>query len=252
MKHLSEEELIEHHYGEGNSGAARHLEVCTQCAEAYAALGHDLAQLQALETPARNALYGEQVWHSLASSLPAYAMRRRRWPRVGLWKAVDYAAVCALLVLGAFLAGRQWQQKKSPLSAARNDSQSRQHVVLVVLGDHLDRSERLLVELKHVDASSSDTLSPMREEAMNLLASNRECLQSAAQIDDPVLAKSLDQLGRVLAELVNEPGGVSGSTITRLHNEMNTDGLLFEIRVLRSRVPDRQPGGVIQSNGGTI
>jgi hypothetical protein len=122
----------------------------------------------------------------------------------------------------------------------------------VVLGDHLDRSERLLVELKHADASSSDTLLPMREEAMNLLASNRVCLQSAAQIDDPVLAKSLDQLGRVLAELVNEPGGVSGPTITRLQNEMNADGLLFEIRVLRSRVPVRQPGGVIQPNGGTI
>jgi len=70
MKHLNEEELIEHHYGEGDADAKHHLEVCGQCAEAYAALGHDLAELNAAEPPARTSLYGEQVWRSLSNSLP--------------------------------------------------------------------------------------------------------------------------------------------------------------------------------------
>jgi hypothetical protein len=252
MKHLSEEKLIEHHYGEGDTGVERHLEVCGQCAEAYAALERDLAQVKVADPPGRNPLYGDQVWRSLSNSLPVYAKRARSLSRMGLWKGVSYVAACALLVVGAFLAGRQWEQKKPSTSVARNDSQARQRVVLVILGDHLDRSERLLVELKHADASNTEMVSPMREEARNLLAANRQCLQSAAQIDDPALAKFLDRLGRVLAQLANEPGGLSSSTITRLQNEMNTDGLLFEIRVLRSRVPDRQSGGVIELNGGTI
>jgi len=191
------------------------------------------------------------VWRSLSNSLPVYAKRERNWSHVGLWKGVSYAAAGVLLVVGVFLAGRQWEQRK-PRTMAKNDVQAKQHIVLLILGDHLDRSERLLVELKHADASSTDTLLPMREEARNLLAANRVCQQSVTQIDDPALATFLNHLGRVLAELVNGPGGLSGSNITRLQNEMNTDSLLFEIRVLRSRVPDQQSGGAIQPNGGTI
>jgi hypothetical protein len=250
MKHLTEEELIGHRYGEDEPGVTRHLEECGQCAEAYAALRRDLAQLKAVEPPARSALYGEQVWRSLSNSLPVYAMQKRIWRRMALWSSLGYAAACALLVAGAFVAGRHWEHRKSPITAA-NDSRTKQQVVLVVLGDHLDRSERLLVELKHADASSGDMASPMQEEARKLLASNRACQQNVAQIDDPALAASLDRLGRVLAEMANEPGGLSNSTIARLQREVSIDGLLFEVRVLRTRVPER-PGKAVQPNGGTI
>jgi hypothetical protein len=251
MKHLTEEELIEHHYGEGKAEIKHHLEVCGECAEAYSALGHDLAELKAPEPPARAALYGEQVWRSLSTSLPAYALSRRSWSRVNVWKGVRYATACTLLVAVAFVAGRHWEQRKPPITAARNDS-VKEHVVLVVLGDHLDRSERLLIELKHADPSSAATVSPLREEARSLLPANRRCRQSAIQIDDPALATVLDHLDLVLAELANEPGGWSASSINRLQTEMNTDNLLFEIRVLRSRVLDREPGKVIPSNRGTL
>jgi hypothetical protein len=125
-------------------------------------------------------------------------------------------------------------------------------VVLVVLGDHLDRAERLLVELKHADASSANLVLPMREEAGSLLEVNRLCRQTVAQSDDPALAATLDRLGRVLTELANQPDRLSHATIIRLQNEMEADDLLFEVRVLRSRVPRRQPGGVIPSHGGTL
>jgi hypothetical protein len=125
-------------------------------------------------------------------------------------------------------------------------------VILVVLGDHLDRSERLLVELKHADAGSAEMVSPMRDEARSLLAANRVCRQDAAQIGDPALATALDHLNPLLAELANQPGALNSATITRLQEEMNADGLLFEVRVLRSRLPDRQAGSAARSNGGTI
>jgi hypothetical protein len=101
MKHLSEEQLIEQHYGEGNAEVRRHLEECGECSEAYAALGHDLAELKVTEPPARAPLYGEQVWRSLSNSLPAYSTPRRFWPRASLWKRIGYAAACALLIAGA-------------------------------------------------------------------------------------------------------------------------------------------------------
>jgi hypothetical protein len=122
----------------------------------------------------------------------------------------------------------------------------------VVLSDHLDRSERLLVELKHVDADSTEMVSPLRDEARSLLDANRICRQNAKQDDDPALTGALDHLDRLLAELANEPGGLNKATITRLQDEMNKDGLLFEVRVLRSRIPHAQGAGVESSKGGTI
>jgi hypothetical protein len=47
---------------------------------------------------------------------------------------------------------------------------------------------------------------------------------------------SLDRLERLLVELANEPENLSEADLNRLRQEMNTDGLLFDIRVLRSRV----------------
>ena len=51
-----------------------------------------------------------------------------------------------------------------------------------------------------------------------------------------MLAGALDRLERVLAEVANEPSGLSQARLDELQQEMNTDGLLFEVRVLRSRV----------------
>jgi len=107
-------------------------------------------------------------------------------------------------------------------------------VVLLVLGDHLDRSERLLVELKHAEPS---TEAPLQAEARDLLSANRLYRESVKQ-DDPALASALDHLERVLIEVSNEPAGLSQAKLDELHKEMNTDGLLFEVRVLRSRVQE--------------
>jgi hypothetical protein len=125
-------------------------------------------------------------------------------------------------------------------------------VVVVVLSDHLDRSERLLVELKHVDAGSTEMVSPLRDEAKSLLAANKICRQKASQEDDPSLTTALDRLDHLLNELANQPGGLSSASISRLQEEMNADGLLFEVRVLRSRVSDGQAVGTNRPSGGTI
>ncbi len=39
-----------------------------------------------------------------------------------------------------------------------------------------------------------------------------------------------------MIEVSNEPAGLSQARLDELQKEMNTDGLLFEVRVLRSRV----------------
>lgn len=254
MKHLNEEELIERYFSKGKAAdpASRHLEGCAECAEAYAALQSDLAEVECPESPARDASYGERVWQSLEPLLPVYEAPRRGWRRAGLWKGLSYAAVCALLVAGAFIAGRQWEHERQPGKAVNNPAPTRQRVILVVLSDHLDRTERLLVELKHADAGSAEMVSPLRDEARSLLAANNVCRQDAARNGDPALTAALDRLNPLLVELAGQTDGMNSATLARLQDEMNAEGLLFEVRVLRSRIPDRQAAMATRQNGGTI
>jgi hypothetical protein len=264
MNHLTDQELIEYGYGEGDRAAIeKHFVACAECEKAYGAVQLDLAEMKFAQPPARDASYGERVWESLEGWLPAYPARKRSWLGGGLWRNLSLAVACAVLLACAFLGGRMWERWQTKIAAGNHPAQAQpnahapQRVVVVVLSDHLDRSERLLVELKHVDADSTEMVSPLRDEARSLLAANRICRKNVKQDDDPALAPALDHLDRLLAEMANEPGGLNSATITKLQDEMNKDGLLFEVRVLRSRIPHAQGAGANgtrtnSSEGGTV
>jgi anti-sigma-K factor RskA len=256
MNHLSQETLIGLYYGEEDSEAARHLDVCKECALTYEALQADLADLKAVEPPARSEDYGERVWNSISWQLPAYAERRRvffpgPWLRRPLWIGVAAAGACVLLAAVAFYAGRLWEHRNPlPAMASHPVAPAQPRVVVVVLSDHLDRSERLLVELKHANADEAQLAAPLRDEARSLLAANRKCRQEAEAAGDPALTKALDHLNELLNGLANQPGGLNADAIAKLQAEMNQDGLLFEVRVLRSRIPKHQAAADLRLKGG--
>src|ERR1700678_430320 len=226
MKHLEEAELVEHYYKESaNMGESeRHLKACPVCAKQYAELCRVLDGVATSTPPARTGDYIEQVWQSIDGSLRVYEKPESRWMR--FYRPLGWAVACLLLV------------------AVAVDPQARQRVVIVVLGDHLDRSEHLLVELNHADSNDLSAL-PLRSEARELLASNRLVRQSAMRAGNLNVEASLDRLERLLMELSNEPDSLTEADLNRLKQEMNTDGLLFDIRVLRSRV--HSPGPEQQS-----
>jgi hypothetical protein len=265
MKHLTEEELIAQALTERESmgtdkvKAEEHLAACAECADSYLILLSDLAAMKPMTPPHRDDSYGDRVWQSIAPSLDEYKTRkldwwRRGWPGAAAWRALGYAAACALLVVGAFFAGRQWEHwKQLPTAKVEHTvPQTKQPIVVVVLDEHLDRSERFLVELKHADLDSPAMASPIRDEARSLLAANKVCREKAAGNSDPELTTALDHLDRLLAEAANEPGGLNPRSIAKLQDEMNSDGLLFEVRVLRSRIASRESPGNNRVKGGTI
>jgi hypothetical protein len=253
MNHLSDEELIAHVYAEDDGNAVQqHLAACAECAKAYSGLSSDLADMKFAEAPARDAAYGRRVWESIADTLPAYESRKS-WFRCALWPALSYAVAGIVLVVSAFLVGRLWEHRHAQTVAQNHAQQHEQtvaqpteRVLVVVLSDHLDRSERLLVELKHAEGGS--VASPLRDEARSLLAANQICRKNAKQDDDRALSTALDRLEHLLIELANEPEGLNSQSVAKLQDEMNVDGLLFEVRVLRSR----QAASSMHPKGDTI
>ena len=241
MNHLSHEELIDHIYGEGAPDAAEHLETCTACARANRALEADLNELPSLAALEPDTAYIERLWSTLSPQLVSYAAKRRLWLRPAFWLSLSAAVACASLIVSAFYAGRVWEHRYQPRNNASNAHLPvQQKIVVVVLSDQLDRSERLLVQLKHTGADDTEMLAPMRDEAQSLLATNRKCREEAEKTGDPDLTKALDRLEQLLTQLANQPGGLNSASISKLQDEMNAEGLLFEVRFLRSRMPDRQ------------
>ena len=244
MKHLEEAELVQHYYKESaNLGESeRHLKACPLCAKRFAELCRILDGVATSTPPARREDYIEQVWQSIDASLPVYEKPKSSWIR--FYRPLGWAAACLLLVALTFFAGRRWERKQTSSVAVAVDPQARRRVVIVFLGNHLDRSERLLVQLNHADGNDLSAL-PLRTEARELLASNRLVRQSEMQAGNLKVEASLDRLERLLMELSNEPDSLTEADLNRLRQEMNTDGLLFDIRVLRSRV--NSPGPEQQS-----
>jgi hypothetical protein len=242
MNHLTEEQLIEHYYDESPQPAQiiHHLRECNGCAETYAELRSDLNAIEPIGVPARDAGHGEQVWQSIRNFVPIYQQKQQRLSqRFSNLKGLSFATACSLLIAIAFLGGRQWEKYERPPQIPTVASDPiRQPIVLVFLGDHLGRSERFLVALRHGNSGESTTL--VKAEAQDLLSANRLYRESAIKSGDPSFAAALDRLERVLVEVANEPDDASPARLAELQKELNTDGLLFEVRVLRSHVQDEQ------------
>jgi hypothetical protein len=243
MSHLSEEQLILHYYGEADSdsggagGAALaaevHLEDCAECRAAYAALQRVLNVVDGLAVPVRAPDYGTQVWERVSSRIPG--RRRLRWPAPLRWAAAG--AVMAGLLVVAFVAGRFYPQprKAGPMAVAA-DPRAGERILLVAVGDYLERSQMILVELQNANAREPLDISSEQERAADLVGESRLYRQTAERTGDTRVAGVLDDLDRVLLEIAHAPSRLAPEDLERLRHRLEADGILFKIRVLGSNV----------------
>lgn len=239
MRHHSDEELIELYYGEAARTAGVHLKNCEQCAERYSELKDALDALSAVEEPPP-APDPEGIWKQLQPRLIPHRKTARRpfeWRR---WAAAPLAVSVALLLAVAFLGGRYWERHSTQVvgMAANAGTDPAERRVLMLLTEHLERTERLLVALQHADSPDPAESAQLRGEARELLASNLLYHATARGAGDQMLASALDRLNGVLAEVANDPQ-LTTDDLQRMRQGMNTQAILFEIRVLMIR--NRQP-----------
>jgi hypothetical protein len=232
MTHPSEQELVLHHYREASEPDAldRHLGGCESCRTEFENLGRILSA-DALPVPERSDDYGAEVWERLGTRLS----RRRRLLLLPL-RGLAFAAVAAALVVAAYLAGRFWREPTVPVLGAPG----RDRILLVAVGDHLDRSERVLIELSNAEPGDAVRLSAARKGAEELVADSRLYRQSAARAGETSVADVLDELERALLEIAHGPSSMTAVELQSLQRRLEERGVLFKVRVLGSQVRDRQ------------
>ncbi len=237
MNHLSEEQLVLYYYGEGDGSpeVRAHLDGCEGCRAEYANLQRVLNVVDAAPVPERDGNYAEQVWNRLQPSLGGRRWWSLRAP-VPRWAA---AAVAALLIVAAFLAGRYYPKAPSGSQTA-NAGQVRERILLVAVGHHLERSQTVLLEVVNAQPGQPLDVAAERERAGDLVADNRLYRQTAARAGDTRVASVLDDLEPVLMEIANGPDHLTPEEVENLRQRIEGDGILFKVRVAGSTMRNRE------------
>jgi hypothetical protein len=253
MNHLTEEQLILHYYGEDPGEPAdaeparvdalvieQHLDDCGECRSLYSSLQRVLNIVDAMPVPERPADYGAQVWQRICRELPA---RRRGLlsflPSPWRWAAVG-AAMAGLVVM-AFVAGRFYAPaRRAGTQIAKDDGQGSERVLRAAVGDYLERSQMVLVELVNADPKTKLDISDEKERADDLVTETRLYRQTATRTGDTRIAALLDELERVLVDIRNSPSEVTPQELDGFRRRLESDGILFKIRVLGSNVRNQE------------
>lgn len=241
--HLADDTLMLHYYREldvaARGAAVRHLASCPECRERLAQLEHVLATVDDLPEADPPSGLADRVWAQL---LPVVSDARMKPPRVVSWPRWAVAGLAATLV-AAFLAGwlvRGRSGGEAPVPVMAEAPAVRERVVLIAVGEHLDRSQTVLVELLNAPEDARHVLAAERERASDLVAANRLYRQTAMQAGDEALSEVLDDLERVLVEIANSSPESTVREIERMRARIEAHGILFRVRVMSSDVRARE------------
>ena len=127
----------------------------------------------------------------------------------------------AVVIIAAFVAGRYWPrpQTASPqVASAPISAPVRERILLVAVGDHLDRSQMLLLDLENAEppkgpAAGMVDISAQQQRAGDLVAANRLYRQSAARSGDATLSAVLDDLEPMLIQIAHSPSKISSAQL---------------------------------------
>jgi hypothetical protein len=271
MNHPNEEELIAYHGGEPakREAIATHVADCPECRAELSRIDAVLAALSSLPVPDPGADYGVRVWQKIAPRLPerppvrwwqfdssSLAAGWRAWlePR----RITALGAVAAIAIV-AFVAGRATKHPTAGQEVVTADaSKIRERVLVMAVGEHLGRSEMMLIELGNTEPENSKqkevNISSERRRAEDLVQENRLYRQTALEQGDTALAGVLDELERVLLDVAHSPGEVTPAQLDEIQQRIAARGILFKVRVVGKELQQRErtaAPATVQNGSGT-
>ncbi len=240
MNHMTEEQLIAYRDGEtrGRENFVDHLNDCAECQHELARLNAFFAALDAMPVPDPGADFADRVWQRIS---PRLEEKRARWwhalfePR----RILAFAAMAAVIVL-AFFVGRHTAHQPGVDTA--DAGKTRERILVVAVGNHLGRSEMVLMELANAEPTKGQKLmniSAEQKRAEDLLEENRLYRQTAVRDGDKLMASTLDELEPILLDIANSPDEITPSQFEAIQKRIAAKGILLKIRVVDQDLRDR-------------
>ena len=147
-------------------------------------------------------------------------------------------AAAALLAL-AFYAGRVSKPKAAPEEVA-DAGKIHERVLVVAVGEHLGKSEMILMELSNAQPAETGkkliNISTAQKRAEDLVEENRLYRQTALEGGDNAIASTLDELQRVLLDVANSPAELTPAQFESIQKRIAAQGILLKVRVVRQEL----------------
>lgn len=245
--HLTDDELILHYYAElepgASASASEHLRECPGCHASFTTLQRVLAAVDS--TPIEIAEgFERKVWARLQPDLEGATQKHWLSWLVLSPARLAWIAGIVMLVAASFFAGRVSQGPvPAPVNSPEKTTASnalRERILLSDLGEHLDRSQLMLVDLVSADPTDKADLATERARAEALVADNRLYRQTAAANGNAALAAVLDDLEQVLVDVAASPDTMTTADLNSVRKRIEDKGLLLKVRVLSSEVQRQQ------------
>ncbi len=218
-----------------------HLTECPECRNEMERIEAVFAALDAMPVPDPGEDYGQRVWRQIADRLPE--KRASRWQEWFSWRPLTVAGAVAALIVLAFWVGRT-TGPRNPGGGVADASKVRERVLVVAVGDHLGRSEMMLMELENAQPAQNGqkvvNISATQRRAEDLVEENRLYRQTALKEGDQAMASTLDELERVLLDIANSPDEVTPAQFESLRKRIEAKGILFKVRVVNQDLRERE------------
>jgi hypothetical protein len=246
-KHYSEDDLTLLYYGETRRPhrMRRHLGNCAGCAALFEEISATLALVEPPAVPERGELYGLEVWQRIRPLLPeqepVVSWSSSWWGRLSLVAAAATVLITTVSVGWLIPRSRPGAPAAAPVATTLQTTAGiSERVRSVAIADHLEQSERLLLELINAEGPTLD-LSARQDWAAQLVESNRFYRQASRGAGQTIVADVLDDLERSLLDIAHGPATLSASDLNALRNRLDSGALIFKVRVLADELDEREP-----------
>ena len=254
-RHISDEDLLLDYYGEATpeqrAEMRAHVETCAECQALDRELRAVLALVDSEPVPDAPPGFEREMWARLEPVVSGFSRTNevrlkadttkadRAWsfefPRWAL------AASVAALAVGSFALGRVWDTPTtSPGVSTANVHELSERMLRSEVEEHLERSQRVFVELVNADDSAPVLLASDRERAADLVAAGRLYRRSVEEMGDADTRDLLEDVERVLVEIANGPEVESSNDLSEVRARITDQDLIFRLRVMTAGMQARE------------
>ena len=252
---MSDEDLLLDYYGEAtpeqHAEMRAHVETCAECLALDRELRAVLALVDSEPVPDAPPGFEREMWARLEPVVSGFSRTNEvrlkadttaadtTWsfelPRWAL------AASVAALAVGSFALGRVWDTPTTPPRVSTADVRELgERMLRSEVEEHLERSQRVFVELVNADDSAPVLLASDRERAADLVAAGRLYRRSAEEMGDADTRDLLEDVERVLVEIANGPEVESSNDLSEVRARITDQDLIFRLRVMTAGMQARE------------
>ncbi|HEV8395964.1 MAG TPA: zf-HC2 domain-containing protein [Vicinamibacterales bacterium] len=255
-EHLADEDIVLDYYGELDAAdrdrVRTHLAWCADCQHVDRDVRATLRLVDVTPAPEPPASFEREMWariepHLRTASLGSSWTARLRALSTGTihWPRLAWGGGIAAAMVLAFFVGRAGRSEAPEVSAARPAAfhAARERVLDAEVGDHFERSQRVLTDLVNIDPATPVVLASDQQRAADLVASGRVYRRTADALGERATSELLEDLERVLLDVANGSAEPTSREIESWRERIDQQDLVFRLRVVGAEMRRRQEPG---------